>query len=95
MSPKKSDIDARNMTMLETTEPDWYIFDHFTSIEIHANKAGFEFLGKKLLEMVEAKPGDDLWLSTDSRVCEMGPPVFILRMAGEKPPKPEFPPKQS
>lgn len=93
MIPKRSEIDARSLAMLETTEPAWFVFDSFSSIEIHANKAGFEFLGKKLLEMAGEGPGKETWLPTDSSFVEMGPPVFLLRMAGERPPKPVPPPK--
>ncbi len=88
MISNRSEIEARSRALQEATEPAWFIFDAFTSIEIHANKAGFEFLGKKFLEMAGTAPGEDSWLPTDSSVVEMGPPVFILRMAGERPPKP-------
>ena len=88
MIPNRSEIEARSLAMQETTKPAWFVFNTFSSIEIHANRAGFEFLGNKLLEMAGAAPDEEAWLPTDSSVIEMGPPVFLLRMAGEKPPKP-------
>ncbi len=88
MKGNKELVDARNLAMLETSKPDWFVFDYGSSIEIHANKAGFEYLGKKMLDMADAAPGDDHWLPADSRVVEMGPAVLILQMAGKKPSKP-------
>lgn len=88
ITPKCTAMEARALAMLETSQPAWYFFHTHTSIELHANKAGFEFLGKKFLEMAGTAPGEDSWLPTDSSIVEMGPPVFILRMAGERPPKP-------
>lgn len=85
----------RHQAMLQNDKPEWIVLNLFTSIEVHANRAGFEFLGQKFLEMAEAAPGDDSWLPTDSKVVEMGPPVFILRMAGEHPEKPAPPPGPS
>ena len=41
-------------------------------------------LAQKMMEMANSNPGDDLWLPIDTKFKEMGPPMFVLKMAGKK-----------
>lgn len=73
----------------EEGRPDYQIADAFTCLSIIANRDGFRFLAGKLMEMADAPPGEDLWLPVEPGGMEMGRKLFILRMAGEKPKKPD------
>ena len=78
------EIDTRNIEIQNSPAPEWAIFDCFSSLEIHSNKSGFLFLAQKMMEMANSNPGDDLWLPIDTKFKEMGPPMFVLKMAGKK-----------
>jgi hypothetical protein len=79
----------------EEGRPDYQIADSFMCLSIQANSDGFKFLAGKLLQMAEAPPGEDLWLPVEPGGMEMGRKLFILRMVGEKPKKPDPPPGPS
>ena len=90
-----AELDDRIRVSTEEGRPDYQIADGWTCLSILANRDGFKLLAGKLLEIAEAPPGEELWLPVHPKGMQMGQKLFILRMAGEKPKRPESPPGPS
>ena len=90
-----AELEGRIRTSTEEGRPDYQIADGWTCMSILANSDGFKLLAGKLLEIAGAPPGEELWLPVHPKGMEMGQKLFILRMAGEKPEKPQPPPEPS